>query len=175
MLNVSLKDEDLGLQSTLIKNYSIRVASRGIVIKDNRIAIFCKKEKNEYKLPGGGVEDNESLEEAFKREVLEETGCEVSIVKKLGVVREYRTRDSFLQISHVFLSNVTNDTMKLNLTEKEITEGGELIWCNPKEGLTLIIDAYPSLKGSNFESLYHTQFISKRDQLILKYYIDENK
>ena len=47
-----------------------------------KIAIFYKSNKNEYKLPGGGMENDENPEEAFKREVLEETGCVVEIVNK---------------------------------------------------------------------------------------------
>ncbi|UOY92352.1 NUDIX hydrolase [Ectobacillus sp. JY-23] len=39
-----------------------------------------------YDLPGGSLEEYESLSDAVKREFLEETGLEIEIVKKLGVV-----------------------------------------------------------------------------------------
>lgn len=35
-----------------------RKASRGIIIKNGLVALINKKNKNEYKLPGGGIEDN---------------------------------------------------------------------------------------------------------------------
>lgn len=64
-------------------NPVIRNGARGIVIRqDGKIAIFYKSNKKQYKLPGGGIENNETPEIAFKREVLEETGCNVEIIKK---------------------------------------------------------------------------------------------
>jgi 8-oxo-dGTP diphosphatase len=36
-----------------------------------------------WNFPGGGVQENESLEEACKREVFEETGYEIDIIYKL--------------------------------------------------------------------------------------------
>lgn len=48
----------------------------GIVIKDNTVLLIHrhKKGKKDYwVIPGGGVEDEETLEEALKREMLEET------------------------------------------------------------------------------------------------------
>lgn len=69
-----ITDEDLGLDVLEMNNPRVRNAARGIVLRDDgKIAIFNKSIKNEYKLPGGGIENNESPEEAFKREVLEET------------------------------------------------------------------------------------------------------
>ena len=38
---------------------------------------FNKKKKNEYKLPGGGIDYGETPNEAFIREALEETGCKI--------------------------------------------------------------------------------------------------
>lgn len=92
-------------------NPVIRNGARGIVIRqDGKIAIFYKSNKKQYKLPGGGIENNETPEIAFKREVLEETGCNVEIIKKLGITKEYKSRENFLQTSHIFISKVANDT-----------------------------------------------------------------
>ena len=51
-----------------MENPRLRLGARGIVIKeDGKIAVFYKSNKNEYKLPCGGIENNEAPEEAFKR------------------------------------------------------------------------------------------------------------
>jgi ADP-ribose pyrophosphatase YjhB (NUDIX family) len=66
-----------------MNNSRLRLGARGIDIReDGKIAIFNKSNKNEYKLPGGGLEGEgeEEPEEAFKREVLEEIGCEIEII-----------------------------------------------------------------------------------------------
>ena len=77
-----LTDEDFGLIPQKMDNYRVRMAARGIVIRDDgKIAIQNKANKNEYKLVGGGMEANEDPEVAFKREVMEEAGCEVEIVQ----------------------------------------------------------------------------------------------
>ena len=66
-----------------MNNSRLRWGARGRAIReDGKIAIFNKSNKNEYKLPGGGLEGEgeEEPEEAFKREVLEEIGCEIEII-----------------------------------------------------------------------------------------------
>lgn len=69
-----LTDENIGLTSIEFNNPRIRYGARGIIIeKDGKIALFNKTMKNEYKLPGGGIDKGENPEEAFKRETLEET------------------------------------------------------------------------------------------------------
>lgn len=95
-----LTDKDIGEEFEKIENPKLRIGARGIVIRDDgKIAVFYKTTTNQYKLPGGGLEGDETLEEAFKREVLEETGCEVEIIKKLGITEEYKTLTKFKQIS----------------------------------------------------------------------------
>lgn len=39
----------------------------------------------EYQISGGGVDDGETLEDAIKRELMEELNVEVDVVKELGV------------------------------------------------------------------------------------------
>lgn len=169
-------DEDLGLELFEFDNPKERFASRGIVLNDEgKIAIFNQVNKNEYKLPGGGKEEDELIEETFKREVLEETGCEVEIIDYLGYIIEEKTKNNFRQRSDVFLAKVIKDYKKLNLTKQEIDEGGKLVWLEPKEALNKIINSKDKVLGSKYDDLYMTLFKTYRDIKILKYYLNEYK
>ena len=141
-----ITDQDIGEIPTKIENPRLRLGARGIVIReDGKIAIFYKKNKNEYKLPGGGLESEEKPEEAFKREALEETGCEVEIIEYLGTTEEYKSLNNFKQISYVFIGKVLKDTKQLNVTEKEKDEGAKLLWETPEKALELITKCYDLL------------------------------
>lgn len=171
-LIAKITDKEIGEIEITYNNPQIRIASRGIVQNNKgEIAIFYKKNKNEYKLPGGGIEKDESKEDGFKREVLEETGCDVEIIKYMGYTEEIKSKLNFIQTSYVFISKVINDTQKLNLTQKEIDEGGELIWVTPNVALELISECFDKLKASKYDNIYSTKFIVKRDETILKEYI----
>lgn len=61
----------------------------GIYFEDEKLLVINKNGgpyKKRFDLPGGSLEDSESLSIALKREYFEETGLEVEIVKNLGVV-----------------------------------------------------------------------------------------
>lgn len=168
-------DSDISEKTLEMKNPRLRLAARGIVIReDGKIAVFNKSNKNEYKLPGGGIEGEEKPEIAFKREALEETGCEVEIIKELGITEEYKSLDNFKQISYVFVSKVIRDTKKLNVTDEEKEEGAKLLWETPQRALELITKCYNNLIASKYESVYSTKFIVLRDRKILEKYIEEN-
>lgn len=167
-----ITDQDLGLEIKEMINPITRTAARGIVLRDDgKIAIFNKVNKNEFKLPGGGIENDEPPEETFKREVLEETGCLVNIIEKIGTTEEYKNQTNFKQISYVFLGKVIEDTKQLHITDKEKDEGAVLLWETPQRALELITNCYDKLIGSLDESVYQTKFVVLRDRKILEYYI----
>ena len=169
-----LTDEDFGIEPQEMNNSRLRMAARGIVIRENgKIAIQNKSKKNEFKLVGGGMENDEDPTLAFKREVLEEAGCEIEIIEQLGITEEYKSLQNLKQISNIFVAKVINDTHKLNLTEKEKSEGAKLLWVEPQEALRLVTDCYDKLLPSDYDDVYDTRFVVLRDRKILKYYLEK--
>ena len=166
-----ITDEDFNLKSIPFDNPRHRYASRGIVLNnDGKVAILNKKNKNEYKLVGGGIEFNECPKDAFIREVYEETGCRISIMDELGVIEEEKSLDNFKQTSYIYVAKVINNTGKLHLTQKEMDEGAVLLWLDINDALFLIKESLNNIIASKYENLYHSRFIVKRDYEILKYY-----
>ena len=169
-----ITDEDFNLEVKDFDNPRIRFGARGIVFNNkNEIAILNKANKNEYKLVGGGIESNEEPIVAFKREVLEETGCKVEIDDCLGIIKEEKSQDNFIQTSYVYVAHVTSDTNQLHLTEKEIEEGSQILWLKIEDASQVIKDCESKLVSSKYENVYHTKFIVRRDYTILKYYIEK--
>lgn len=167
-----ITDKDIGEKPIEMCNPRLRLGARGIVIReDGKIAIFNKSNKNEYKLPGGGLEGKEEPEEAFRREALEETGCEIEIIECLGTTEEYKSLNNIKQISYVFVGKVLKDTKQLNMTEKEKDEGAKLLWETPEKALELIIKSYNELVASKYNSVYATKFVVLRDRKILEKYL----
>lgn len=155
-----------------------RRGARGIIIReDGKIAVFNKTLKNEYKLPGGGIDPGETTTEAFKREAFEETGCEIEILDFLGTIEELKTKDSFRQVSYVYVAKVTNDSKMLHVTEQEEKEGATMSWETPENALKLITDCFDKLVASPCEdektSVYYTKFIVMRDRKILEKYLEK--
>ena len=70
---------------------------------------------------GGGVEENEELLDAVKRELKEELGVEVDVVCKIGVVSDYYNLIHRHNINNYFLCKVKSFGDK-NLTKEEMDD-----------------------------------------------------
>lgn len=174
MFELEISNKDFGLEETPLLNPRKRQGARGIIINsEGKIAIFNKRAKNEFKLPGGGVEPGENKIEAFKREVMEEAGCEIHNIRFLGTIKEIQNSDNYRQLSFVFVANVLKDLGKLSLTEKERDEAATLIWLEPKEALEKMEQCLGELKASKYDNVYRSGFMVKRDIYILKEFLKD--
>lgn len=96
-----------------------RIVSRGIIFIDDKVVLLkrIRKENDKYlhyyAIPGGGVEEGETLEETCIREVKEEVSLDVTIDKYLGV-EEYDKG-----IVHYYKVNYLGGTPILGGEEKE--------------------------------------------------------
>ena len=68
-----------------------RTACRGIVIDGERILLSYETKTNQWMIPGGGLESNESDEECCIREIAEETGVQVETSDCLLEIDTMRT------------------------------------------------------------------------------------
>ncbi|WP_297499128.1 NUDIX hydrolase [Thermococcus sp.] len=78
--------ESEGLKAELHRCIGLTVD--GVIIHDNGVVLIKRRHepfKGKYALPGGFVEYGETVEEALKREMKEETGLDVIPLKLVGV------------------------------------------------------------------------------------------
>ena len=70
---------------------SVRAATNAIIFNENGEVLLQKRSDNGWwGLPGGGVDIGESVEQGAIREVLEETGLQVTIKRLIGVYSDPR-------------------------------------------------------------------------------------
>jgi 8-oxo-dGTP diphosphatase len=142
-MNKSKLIEILNLESLGIKNYDLseseyitRDVSRGIILKEDKIA-FVKI--NSMLLPGGGVEEGETFEEALKRECMEELGINILVKENIGHIFNYRYQDEHNISKKYFIECYVCDFVEdLKLEEKE----GELVWLSLEDGLKALSYQY---------------------------------
>jgi ADP-ribose pyrophosphatase YjhB (NUDIX family) len=66
--------------------FGIYIRAEGVMQRGERILLSRVKEDDTWVLPGGSVKLYETTEEALKREIHEEMGCEVEIERLLWIV-----------------------------------------------------------------------------------------
>lgn len=110
-----------------------RRAARAVMKNSHgKVAVMYFNTTGSYKLPGGGIDDGESTNDALVRELLEETGYRVSDVEELCTYEEWRYISGMHQISYCFTATAT-DFVGTQLTEDERSRGMELRWADDYE------------------------------------------
>ncbi len=128
MFEYKITDADIiGGNKNLLKDVT-RYASRGLLVDDNNIALMHMPKNGYYKLPGGGLEEFETPEMAFVREVKEETGYSLTSVKLFGNIEEHKTHNNFLQYSYCFYAKQGTEESNKKLTDNEKELGLRVVW-----------------------------------------------
>ncbi len=127
-------------KSSMPTTQMIRHAARTVIfdVAINKIAVLEVKGGDYHKIPGGGVEDNESLEETAMREALEEAACGVEIITKLGEA-QFDSPEFGGQINHsvCFLARKIKGHKSTDFTQEETKENFKLLWVTIFEAIAL--------------------------------------
>lgn len=110
--------------------YNKRV--RALIIDKNNQLILIKRVKEDtepyWVAPGGGVEQSDiTLEDAIKREIQEEAGAEISVIKLLRV-EEFQLEEEVFVEQYIFLCELRTMIGEPNGPEFADLARGQYIW-----------------------------------------------
>lgn len=140
-----------------------RYAARGVLVDGmSNVAMMYMSKKDLYKLPGGGIEENETIENAFLREIKEEAGFEAIIIRELGYIEEHKKQNDFMQFSYCFIAKIQNEAHNVKLSENEIQLGMMVKWMTLERALEVMNHSMVTCHD------YSSKFMILRDKLILE-------
>ena len=121
--------------------YQRRVGAYGIILHKKKLLLteqITTDNNVEIQLPGGGWNENESLIHALYREVLEETGWGIKILKKEGVFQRFTYMPEYKiwahKICHIYRCAAT-----IRKTE-ELEKNHRFVIMNKKKALETVVD-----------------------------------
>jgi len=166
MVNQIFKHLDLFPNDKIVEPvvYENRATVKGIILDDfNRVVLVSAKGSGVYFLPGGGVEEGEEAEMTLGREVMEEVGCDIKIIKKFASTEEYRDRIKALYKTECFLARVSKDEDDSHFIPEDSLFGPENIWVPRAEAIDIFGKQLKEKKGEDPAHCYNRKFSSTRD------------
>lgn len=142
---------------------------RCILQNNNGEICIVKSEKYGYiQIPGGGIKDKETIIDALRREIQEETGYLITGIKPIGYILEKRenaqnNHDWNKAISYVFSASLGKE-VGTNYTEDENIDGFKPIWM----ALDTFIIEKEKIKDK--DNSYSGYFSDRRDLEIAKFF-----
>ena len=107
----------------------IKIGSSAVILDETQsnILLTRRTDNGRWCLPGGGMDAGESLEECCVREVWEETGLTVRVVRLLGIystphrIAYYADGNRWQIVTANFLADITSGTLGVS---NETTDAG---------------------------------------------------
>jgi len=164
MFKIKITDEDVISRNRNLLPDVARFSARGAILNSqNQVGLIYMSANGFYKLPGGGIETNETKETAFQRETEEETGYKCKILCELGCIEEHKFQNNFLQVSYCFIGKTEPEKIECSLAESEKSLGFEFAWTELDNAIELFKESI-SRCGD-----YTMKFMLLREKIILEH------
>lgn len=166
---LTLHDEDIF--TTLLPEpedpWEKRLTGKVVLFNDDgEIALIGNKLNTLFLLPGGVVNEDESILEGVVRECKAETGCGMRVTKELGATEEFRRRDAGHYTSHGYAALVTSYGLPA-LVDKEFDIGAYARWFSIEEAIKIFTLQEEKVRRGDVK-FYNTCFNIIRDSLFIQ-------
>ncbi len=94
-----------------------RIACSAIIARDGAYLLARRRDIGWWNLPGGGLEPGETVEQGVAREVREEVGVEIRIVRLVGVYSKPQKREVVLTFLCALADNQATPTLSDEVSE----------------------------------------------------------
>ncbi|HAU50160.1 MAG TPA: hypothetical protein DCW43_00105 [Clostridiales bacterium] len=141
-----------------------RTGCRAVIIRDGKILMSYETKNDQWMLPGGGLEENETDEECVIREVAEECGVVIRSSPCVLQIDEYYEDCKWL--NKYFLAEDVGETAR-HLTDREIEAGMEPRWM-PLGEIFQIFSTHREYDGVDEmrRGMYYREYTALREILL---------
>lgn len=163
LLTITEQDFDSAKPVADTFRFMTREAARAVLLDDkNQVYLLNVSLHGYHKLPGGGIDEGEEVEQALERELMEEVGCKAKIIAEIGSIVEYRAYEDggLKQTSYCYLAKQIGEQLEPALEDGELAEG-------MFEVKARSIDAAIELLKNDQPDNLEGRFIQKRDLAFL--------
>lgn len=142
-----------------------RDRSQALVIRNNKILLVKHRMNGRefYCLPGGGIDDGETPEQAAVRELEEEAGVAGTVVRKLTI--QYKP-DNKGEV-HTFLMEISEEAVATKGTDPELSQEEQTIlsvaWLELEE-IGVVDQAYLWAAGLHRIDYFHEKLLEMKNE-----------
>ncbi|GHO96777.1 NUDIX hydrolase [Reticulibacter mediterranei] len=97
------------------RSATFRIGVYAVIFDQERVLLAHRRDIDWWNLPGGGMELDETVEEAMRREVREETGLDVAVERLIGVYSKPQKQEVVL----TFRCSVVGGTLSATEESRE--------------------------------------------------------
>ena len=162
-----ISNENLDIDnSKKIENYKIRPTVK-VVLMDEDDKICLLKARGHYLLPGGGVEKindiYEYLEDALRREIREEVGCEIKDIVEIGIVEQYRDGErgkgnNFMKyVVYFYKAKIDGNKGLPTSTQEDELHGIEICWLDRGEVIEIFAKQNDVIDEDGYAFCFNTR------------------